>query len=268
MWLSFMRKMVMRLLRRIKRNSVIGAVKKFLNRLFKKHRIRLSNILVNKFRISRMLVPVGELQQKYREALLYLTAKKNTDKLGDYLEFGVYQGTSLLCMDRALKNLGLCHTRLFGFDSFEGLPLSADADASKLWCQGQFRADYEFTEEVLTKAGVDWDRVFLVKGFFESTLNKKIIKKHNIARASVIMIDCDMYLSAKEALDFCASLIHNEAMIFFDDWHCTSHDGGEKKAFAEFLRENSHFAAEEFGTYCSNAQVFRVFRKEKVNGKE
>ncbi len=254
------RRLVARLLRIVKRNPAVKAVNRLFNRFFKKHKIKFSNMLVNKFRIPRMLVPVEELQKKYREALLLLTGRENAEPLGDYLEFGVYQGTSLLCMYRALKDLGLCHTRLFGFDSFEGLPSSADADESRMWCQGQFRADYEFAEEVLTKAGVDWNRVFLIKGFFESTLNKKIIKKHNIARASVIMIDCDMYLSAKEALDFCAPLIYDEAVIFFDDWNCTGDDGGEKKAFAEFLRENPHFAPEEFGTYWSNAQVFRVFR--------
>ncbi|NES01347.1 MAG: hypothetical protein F6J86_47610 [Symploca sp. SIO1B1] len=78
------------------------------------------------------------------------------------------------------------------------------------------------------------------------------------------MVDCDMYLSAKEALNFCAPLIQEEAIIFFDDWYSQNLDQknmGEKRAFDEFLQENPHFSTEKLGSYTANAQIFRVFRK-------
>jgi len=56
------------------------------------------------------------------------------------------------------------------------------------------------------------------------------------------MIDCDLYSSAKQALDFCAPLIVGQTIIFFDDWGGgTSLDKenlGEKRAFLEFLQAN------------------------------
>ena len=70
---------------------------------------------------------------------------------------------------------------------------------------------------------------------------------------SVIMIDCDLYTSAKQALDFCAPLIKREAVVFFDDWTLGAGDGdrelGEQRAFAEWLSENPSLRAEEIGTY-------------------
>ena len=47
----------------------------------------------------------------------------------------------------------------------------------------------------------------LVAGWFDDTLNEATIQKHRITKASVIMIDCDLYSSTKAALDFCARFI-------------------------------------------------------------
>ncbi len=75
------------------------------------------------------------------------------------------------------------------------------------------------------------------------------------------MIDCDLYLSTKEALDFCGPLIQDVAIIFFDDWHAREldkRDMGEKRAFEEFLKENPQFIVESIGSYHPNAEVFLV----------
>src|SRR5579872_973682 len=41
---------------------------------------------------------------------------------GDYLEFGVYQGSSLVLAARSAAKCGLNTMRFFAFDSFQGLP--------------------------------------------------------------------------------------------------------------------------------------------------
>lgn len=118
----------------------------------------------------------------------------------------------------------------------------------------------------MTRQGVDWDRITLIKGWFSDTLNDELVDKYNITKASLIMIDCDMYLSAKEALDFCGPLIQDAAIILFDDWYAGKLDErnmGEKRAFEEFLKENPQFAAEqlsELGSYISFAEAFLVKR--------
>ena len=40
-----------------------------------------------------------------------------------------------------------------------------------------------------------------------------------IERASIIMIDCDLYASTKDALRFCSPAIQGSCVIFFDDWY-------------------------------------------------
>ncbi|MBI4130146.1 class I SAM-dependent methyltransferase, partial [Candidatus Roizmanbacteria bacterium] len=173
---------------------------------------------------------------------------------GDYLEFGVFNGTSMLCMHRALKKLGISSVRMFGFDSFEGLPtITHSGDTVLHWHSGQFKSTLPDTKRNLDQGGVDWKKVFLIKGWYDKTLNNTLIQKHHIANASIIMIDCDLYSSTKTALNFCRPLINKEAIILFDDWdsgeNLAEKNVGEKKAFDEFLHDNPHFSAEEFGSY-------------------
>ena len=88
------------------------------------------------------------------------------------------------------------------------------------------------------------------------------------------MIDCDLYSSAKEALNFCGPLILDEAIIFFDDWagpletSLADEQKGEKRAFDEFLQEHPQLKAVRFGTYyhtelgdsAPESAIFRVSR--------
>jgi predicted O-methyltransferase YrrM len=204
-------------------------------------------------------VPERALQAKYREALLLL------EEPGDYLEFGVYAGASLRCMDQALKDLQLNSVRLFGFDSFEGLPKAAKTEP--MWSPGMFKSGMEQTREMLKVNGVDLDRITLIKGWFDETLTEPA--KYGIRKASVVMIDCDLYSSAKTALRFCAPLIHDQAVIFFDDWWPATlgaQNQGEKRAFDEFLEENPRLTATEMNSYYPEAaKVFLLSRRPATN---
>ncbi len=209
------------------------------------------------------LVNELELRPHYRKALCDLQKRLGADGIGDYVEFGVYRGSSLLLMYDELLRAGLSKVRLFGFDSFAGLP----RDDEGFWKEGEFCADYDLVVRSLNRRGVDWGRVTLVKGFFTDTLTDALKAKQALDRVSLIMIDCDLYSAAKEALDFCGPLIRNEAVIFFDDWNPLAKDNkGEKRAFDEFLQENPWFKAEAVGEYSSftpgdfNGKVFRVCR--------
>jgi hypothetical protein len=62
-----------------------------------------------------------------------------------------------------------------------------------------------------------------------------------IREASVIMVDCDLYASARTALHFSADLIVDEAVVFFDDWadaELAAKGLGERRAFEEFQAAN------------------------------
>ncbi|MBE9077886.1 class I SAM-dependent methyltransferase [Romeria aff. gracilis LEGE 07310] len=213
-------------------------------------------------------LPVGgyvnedELRLQFRNALGYLQQKLGPEGIGDYIEFGVYGGSSLLLMYDELLRAELSHVRLFGFDSFAGLPSDSDGH----WQEGAFYADYDRVVQSLNRRNVDWRRVTLIKGFFADTLTSALIAKHNLRQASLIMMDCDLYSSAKEALEFCGPLIRSEAIIFFDDWNPLARENkGEKRAFDEFLQATPDLEAEAIGDYSwqpgdLHGKVFRVYR--------
>jgi predicted O-methyltransferase YrrM len=208
-----------------------------------------------------IILPTEDLKQKQREALRFLCEKLGPENVGDYLEFGVYSGTSLSCMFHVLNEFNLRHVRLFGFDSFEGMPQSSAVEDEGTWYPGQFKFDINFTKAILTHRGIDWKRVFLTKGWFCDTLKPEFVQKHQIKRASVIMVDCDIYSSTKEVLQFCKPLITAPTVIFFDDWNSNEladKNLGEKLAFDEFLQENPQYTVEEIGGYCVHANAFIV----------
>ena len=216
------------------------------------------------------LTPVEELARVYRRALAHL--RDSAAPVGDYLEFGVFRGDSLLCMDRARREAGLSF-RLFGFDSFEGLPELAPEDRSLGWKPGSFRSNYGGTRRRLTSEGIDWSRTVLVKGWFDKTLTPELRSAHELVKASTIMIDSDLYSSARTALEFSAPLIRDEAIVFFDDWDGGSglaeRGEGEARAFHEFLAEHGEFVATEFDSYSptemDSAPIAKAFSVRRVD---
>src|ERR1041384_5764847 len=82
------------------------------------------------------LVPEKELTEVYRQSVRWLLQQDAPEAIGDYLEFGVFYGSSLSCMHRVLEEFGLRHVRMFGFDSWEGLPPSARDEDNGTWNPG------------------------------------------------------------------------------------------------------------------------------------
>lgn len=224
-----------------------------------RQKARIQDALINRFRVPVNLQrDEHRLRGVLRRALRRARRSANGDGVGHYLEFGVYQGNSLIQAHHAMVEEGLEEMRLFGFDSFAGLPATAEEEG--VWSDGQYRVELGFTRQRLEDAGVDLDRTVLVPGFFSDTLGPEVVDEHAIDRASVIMIDCDLYSSAREALEFCEPLIRGEAVVLFDDWHSTAEGEGEQRAFQEFVDDNPHFEVEEFDAHAETAQGFLLRR--------
>lgn len=251
---------IARLLRTLRVPRLFRAVGRRAGRfLSARQKARIQDALINACRIPVNLQRDDEgLRSVLRRGIREMHEKKGPDDFGDYLEFGVYQGNSLIHAHHVLRDEGLGHIRLFGFDSFQGLPETAEEEG--VWSNGQYRADLEFTRDRLEQNGVDLDRTVLVPGFFSETLSDDLVARHGIESASLIMIDCDLYSSAREALDFCEPLIRDEAVVLFDDWHSTVEGEGEQRAFAEFLEGNPHFEAEPYEAYSESSRAFLLRR--------
>ena len=207
------------------------------------------------------LVPERAFIGCCRNAIGVLREHNRDADLGDYLEFGVSRGTSLSCVHKVLVEMGLPQMRLIGFDSFEGLPPEA---AEEGWRPGQYKSTLAHTRAYLTKKGVDWQRVTLVPGWFSETLTEATKQQLGLAKASLVMIDCDTYSASRAALFFCASLLHDQAVIIFDDWGWRADVGeiGQKEAFDEFLAAFPNFRATPLPTYHPAARVFVLVTEE------
>jgi O-methyltransferase len=216
-----------------------------------------------RLRDRRRVVPEHAYRALVNKGLTQLIGDVGRENLGDYLEFGVYNGTSLVSTFRETEAMGLKGMRLFGFDSFQGLPEAAAFEDEGKWKPGAWCSELEFTQAVLRAEGVDQKRVTLVPGWFSDTCVPETARRLGITKASVIMVDCDIYSSTKEALAFCTPLIKDKALLLFDDWHTgqlAEKNLGERKAFEEWLSANPCFSAEPFGSYRVKSETFMVTR--------
>ena len=203
---------------------------KVVHRFYRKCRsVHLGNMLMLKrVKQGELLVDEAKFRAAVGAAIDRLLARIGDDELGDYLEFGVYNGSTLAIVHDLLERRGRTNSRLFGFDSFEGLPPEANVDDNNIWMPGQYRCPEDFARDFLTKRGVDWERVALIKGGFSDTCKPSTRTHHQMKKAGIIMVDSDLYSSAVEALAFCEPLIGEHTLIIFDEYY----PGGRKRPFS------------------------------------
>jgi hypothetical protein len=155
---------------------------------------------------------------------------------GPYLEFGVGRGQTLWLAWRASRSYGLA-TPIWAFDSFEGLPApTSDIDESHPnWVAGAYANSQSSVRGNLSALGVDLDDVTFVPGFYSESVAPD--RRGDLpTSASLVYIDCDMYESTVDALDYVGDVVRHGMLIGFDDWFCWSstRSAGEQVAFAEF----------------------------------
>jgi hypothetical protein len=185
---------------------------------------------------------------------------------GDILQFGVARGATLVrYAERArfLRKAIGSKMRVFGFDSFEGLPESTGVDrdfhhGQHGFGQGKFKSERENALAALRERNLGAGDARLVEGWYEDSLTPDLRSELGLEKACLIDIDCDLYESTIVALKWCAPLVQQGTVISFDDWFCYrgSPEHGEKRAFREFLAENPRFSAEVFATYGWNGKAF------------
>ena len=184
---------------------------------------------------------------------------------GDYCEFGLFKGYSFWKAQREANKYDLA-CRFFGFDSFAGLPDVVGVDETT---HGEFRkAQYscskqEVVDNLRAAGGIDWQRTFLVPGYFETSLTPDVIERYDIRKVGVAMIDCDLYSSTVEVLRFLRPLLGENTLLIMDDWNCFGGDDerGQRRAMREFLLAQSHWRLDPLVSYGANAQAFVVRRR-------
>jgi len=171
----------------------------------------------------------------------YAAKKLVPANLDHVLEFGVYKGTSLRIIKKALKRHSTKHD-VFGFDSFEGLQedwITIDGDV--LVKQGHFSTRGRVPDIL----GVKW-----FVGWFEDTIPEYLKIAKPIA---LLHVDCDLYKPAREIFYGLQNFIVQGTVIAMDDWFYERdprYNDTVQKAFYEWAEEYERaFSVHKFPGY-------------------
>ena len=128
------------------------------------------------------------------------------------MEFGVFSGTTINAVAKARPDL-----KIYGFDSFEGLPSD--------WDMGQKNVKAEAFDRKGEYPDVE-NNVVLVKGWFDKTV-PHFKTAHDRGDIGYLHIDGDVYESAKIVLDELNDWIVPGTIIRFDELCCWRYAFGE-----------------------------------------
>lgn len=209
-------------------------------------------------------------RDRQREHLFFNIARfcflnKLTD--GYYLEFGCHKART---MRLAWEHTGpIFDWTYVGFDSFAGLPESTGIDLAAGCGKGALCTSEETFRDLVTAAGLPAERLRTVKGFYEESLTPALAEELSPGKASVVFIDCDLYHSTVPALAFARPFLRRGTVIVFDDWFCFFGDPelGERRAWAEFRRENPRLRFVEF-VQNGEVQAFICLGEEAGEGEQ
>lgn len=135
----------------------------------------------------------------------------------DYLEFGVWQGQSLIWW---ANNISSPDARFIGFDTFTGLP----EDWTKGLRKGAFSTQGKTPD-------IKDSRVSYEVGIFQDTL-EPFLQKNTLERRLIINLDADMYSSTLYVLTTIATRLKQGDIIFLDEASAVTH---EFRALTDFL---------------------------------
>lgn len=148
---------------------------------------------------------------------------------GDIVEFGTYFGHWIQVLCETLEKRQW-NRKVWGFDSFEGLPEPDVKLNPDCWTKGMYSAPFE---EVKARLQVDKrDYLQLVKGWFDKTLVES--PATTIEKIAFARLDGDLYESCVPCLQYLDGRMVDGAVLVFDDWQFST-EIGEPRAFKEWL---------------------------------
>lgn len=167
--------------------------------------------------INKNMTNIQSVKNKFQ--VIDYALSKISNKKGLILEFGVYKCETINYIAKRLSNL-----KIFGFDSFEGLPEN--------WRDGFPKGTFSLNEIPNVE-----DNVVLIKGWFEKSIpDFKIKNQDDIV---FLHIDCDLYSSTKTIFNNLNNQIKKGTVIVFDEYfNYPGWENGEFKAFQEFVKDN------------------------------
>jgi len=176
----------------------------------------------------------GMYNAEYAYAEALLISIKEHEIPGAIVEFGVSSGIWLKKLDEIIQKINL-NRSIYGFDSFEGLPMPDYTVDDQCWTEGQYAANIDDVKKYLKCEEKPY--IHLIKGWFSETFPTEIVQA--IKKIAYARIDCDLYHPTVECLDYLKGRLVDKAILVFDDWPRRS-DMGEAKAFLEWHKNSGY----------------------------
>ena len=135
---------------------------------------------------------------------------------GDLIECGAWRGGACIFMRAVLKTYGDASRKVWVADSFEGLPKpdkEKRPDDAQLWQGGELAVTLDQVKKNFTRYGLLDDQVCFLKGFFIDTLPDAPIKQ-----LAVLRLDCDMYDSVTQSLEYLYGKVAIGGFVIIDDY--------------------------------------------------
>jgi O-methyltransferase len=215
--------------------------------------------------ISRLNPAIVHNLEKYYtlKKVHYLSSIEDVE--GDYLEFGVFTGSSFCHSIRCCKNLAklnpkTLNTTFYGFDSFAGFGTLSEDEKHPFYTDENFANSLPAVKRRAHRAAGDI-KFQLIPGFFSDSLRAGA-SQLGIEKSRIIFIDSDTYSSASEALTFCIPTVQEGSFIILDDFYSYrgSEQKGVKRAFTEFVAQ-SNIQVRQVFTYGMGGVVYVVSEK-------
>ncbi|MRR49449.1 MAG: macrocin O-methyltransferase [Rhodocyclaceae bacterium] len=157
---------------------------------------------------------------------------------GALVECGVWRGGNLMLMALALLQLGQGNREIWGYDTFEGMPMPTSHDVDiqgrlaaeqmqretgEGWCA----ASESVVKENLRRIPYPQDQFRLVPGRVEETIPRQMPRK-----IALLRLDTDWYESTRHELIYLFPLLEHGGVIIVDDY---GHWQGAKRAVDEYF---------------------------------
>lgn len=222
-----------------------------------------------RLRAAHQLTP----REEVRDRAVVFAALNGVE--GDFLDFGTFRGDGIvqayhthqriqqvarinnrLTITDNTRNRGeyqrreasFLSMRFIAFDSFAGFPEPTEDYERMIIEKGDVNCSRAEFEENLRINKVDPNRVEVVEGFFNATLNAETKRRLNLVSAAIVYVDCDLYDSTRLVLDFVSDIVVDGTIIVFDDWYLfKGHPRrGEQRAFKEWLEVHPDIQVSEY----------------------
>ena len=161
---------------------------------------------------------------------------------GSIVECGVGSGRTLAMLALLTKSINL-QRKIWGYDSFEGLPKPSSEDllsSRSIAEKGllRFSEGVKGVLESLRIVGINEDTIRndikIVKGWFSDTL-----PTYDGPPIAILHLDADLYESTKCILEYLWSRVASGGVAMFDEYHQPELWPGEKVAVDEYFAQNA-----------------------------